>query len=92
MRKYIFTENQIKKVVDNIILEQTMLKESSEIYTIKDLAEMLSRTGLDEPTVLEMLQDVFKSGGDEAIVDLFKVSAEVNLKTIGKGKYVIRMS
>jgi hypothetical protein len=34
MRKYILTENQIKKIVDEIVAEQTTIGQISELYKV----------------------------------------------------------
>lgn len=90
MKKYIFTESQLKKILDNTISEQKTLSESSEVYNLADLASMLARTGVDEETMLEILSDLYKQGGDEEIKKIFRTSVGVDIDDVGKGRYIIK--
>ena len=91
MKKYIFSENQIKKVVDKVVNEQlTLTEQHRDILKIPDVAEIISRTGNDYDVVLSVLQDAFREGGDTAVNELFKSATDMNLEVISTGRYVIK--
>jgi hypothetical protein len=91
MKKYIFTEAQIKKVVDVVLNEQTILNEEHrEVLKLRDLAELLARTGNDYDTLLSVLQDMYRSSGDEGVMELFKAGTGIELDNLSKGQYVIK--
>jgi hypothetical protein len=92
MKKYIFTESQITKVIDNIVMEKNVLKESHEVYNLAGLAELLARTGNDEETLLEILKDVYKADGDEGVIKLFKAASGSDIKNVGNGRYIFRLT
>ena len=92
MRKYIFTESQFKHVLDDILLEKSALNESHEVYNLSELAEILSRTGYDEDTLLAVLQDVYRAGGDDEVIKLFKASTGIDIESVSKGRYVFRLT
>lgn len=90
MRKYIFTESQIKSVIDNIVLEEKILNESDGIYNLAGIAEIIARIGIDEETMLDVLKNIYQSGGDEAIQKLVKDHAGFEIEPVSKGHYVIK--
>lgn len=92
MRKYIFTESQIKSVVDDSILEERLLREFGEVYNLAELAEVIARTGYDEATLLAVLQDVYREGGDEEVIKLFKASTQIDIESVAKGRYVFKLT
>lgn len=90
MKKYIFTELQLRKIVDNTVSEEKIIKESSDVYNLADLASMIARTGVDEEIMLEILSDLYKQGGDDEIKKIFKTSIGVEIDDVGKGRYIIK--
>jgi hypothetical protein len=92
MKKYILTENQIKNLVDNLMLSESVLKESNEVYNLVELAEVLGRTGWDEESLLLALQDVYKGGGDDGVINLVKLGTGIDIKAVSKGHYVFRLT
>jgi hypothetical protein len=91
MKKYIFTETQIKRVVDMIVNEQTTLNEQHEILTLRDLATLLARSeGTDMKMMFELLHDEYKNGGDPAIIKLFHDYSGVDLTDISHGHYILK--
>ncbi len=83
--KYIITDVQIKR----------MLSEShhgSEILTIHQLAELLSRLGpaFEYDTMVNILKDIFREGGDDAIIKSFKDSTGIDLDVFKTGQYVLK--
>lgn len=91
MRKYLFTESQIKKVVDAVANEQINRKERhQEILKLRDLAEIISRTGVDFESLLMAFQDAFRDGGDEEVMELFKIGTGIEVENIGKGRYILK--
>ena len=91
MKKYIFTESQVKTLVNNIIECNDVLLENQEVYNLEGLAEILSRTGRDEITLFDILKDLYRHGGDEAIIKTFKESTGIDIKDVGKGRYVFNL-
>jgi len=92
MKKYILTENQIKNLIDSILLKESVLKESHEVYNLVELAEVLARTGWNEQSLLWALQDVFKGGGDDGVINLVKLGTGIDIMAVSKGHYVFRLT
>jgi len=91
MKKYIFTESQIKSVVDNIMNEQLMLEQRGQILKLKDLADMCSRTKAgDYETFLQIFIDVFKDEGDQGVINLFKSATNLKIEDMGYGRYMLK--
>lgn len=90
MKKYFITENQLRGIVDNLIIEEKLLKEHDEVYNLSDLAEVMSRTGYDEETLLKVLQDIYREGGDEEVIKLFKASTQIDIESVSKGRYIFK--
>ena len=68
--------------------QHNILDESQNIMGIQDLAEMVSRLGVDFEIALEILQDQFRKRGDEGIVEIFQEMTGVAIEPIRRGKYV----
>lgn len=92
MRKYILTEAQVRKLIDGVVLQESILKESHDVYNLEGLAEILSRTGYDELILLEMLKELYRNGGDEEIIKTFKKSTGIDIENVAKGRYVFKLS
>ena len=92
MKKYILTENQIKNLIDSILLSESSLSGSHEVYNLIELAEVLSRTGWDEESLLMALQDVFRGGGDEGVINLVSSGTGIDIEAVSKGHYVFRLT
>lgn len=91
MKKYIITEDQVKRIIDILVDDQlTLTEQHRDILSLADVAELISRTGNDYNTLLEILQDEFRDKGDEGVQELFKEATGVELDVISTGKYVIK--
>ena len=64
-------------------------EESGGVLTIRDLAEIGSRTGNDEQILFEIFMDEYRRGGDEAVVQLYKDMTGNDLYVLSRGKYTI---
>jgi len=82
MKKYIFTEEQIKTVVNHTLNEQM-----GQILKLHDLAHMASRAGDDYETLVRVFQNAYKEGGDELVVKLFKSGVKLDIEALGHGRY-----
>jgi hypothetical protein len=83
-------KNIIKEELENFYpLETTvsLVTEQERILTIRDLAEIGSRTGNNEKTLYEIFVDEYRKGGDEAVIELYKSMTGQQLFLLGKGKY-----
>lgn len=82
------------KDIKTIIKEEIQnIKESQELLGIPELAEFLTRVdpeNFPQDMMVEMLQQVYQNGGDEAIVNYMKKEAGVVLQILGRGKYAIK--
>ncbi len=80
----------IKEEVENfysLTPTVSMVNEEGAIMTIKDLAELGARTGNDEQILLQIFQDAFHEGGDDAVVELVKSMTGQDVYVISRGKY-----
>lgn len=92
MKKYIFTESQVKTIIDHTINEGIMSEQRDKIYKLPDLAELVSRMGeeLDYDTLLAIFVEVFRDEGDEGVIKLFRSATNLDLDDFGHGRYVIK--
>lgn len=70
--------------------EHNILDENQKIMGIAELAEMVSRMGLDYDVILEILQDEFRKHGDEGVIEMFNGMTDVQIDNISRGKYVFK--
>jgi hypothetical protein len=68
--------------------QHNILDENQNVMGIQDLAEMVSRLGVDFEIALEILQDQFKKFGDAGVIEMFKGMTDVAIEPIRRGKYV----
>lgn len=82
------------KDIKTIIKEELQnIYESQELLGIPELAEFLNRTDPENfpiDMMIEMLQEEYQKGGDEAIVNYMKKYAGVVLQVLGRGKYAVK--
>jgi hypothetical protein len=82
--------SSIRKMINEEI--QNLLNENKGYMELKDLAEIISRLGLDFDAMLSIFTDAFRDGGDEKVKETFKSftggASEIN--NIGKGRYVFK--
>jgi len=97
MKKYIFTETQIKTMVDTIINEQTIAEQLDQLLTIRDLAVMMARVYDNEESkedsanmIHKILNRAYRQGGDEHVVELFKSGTKINIEPMGQAKYQLK--
>ena len=96
MKKYIFSESQVKRLVDEVVNEHIITEQRDKILKIRDLAEILSRLYPDDQK--EMTEDIFhtvlikayRRGGDEYVMELFKDGSDLTLELMGRGRYRIK--
>lgn len=86
MIKIIITEGQVKKLINKTINE---IENNSEILSLRDLAEIISRIGVDFDTVFYILRYAYKYYGDERVIELFKHGTNLKIEPISRGKYII---
>lgn len=74
----------------NIIVEEVkkFLNEYDKSYTIPELAEMVSRMGIEKEIILKLLQDSFRNGGDDYVVETFFDITHIQIYPISKGRYI----
>lgn len=93
MKKFIFTETQLKNVIDDVINKQLMTEQYNCELRLHDLSEILSRTGSgDRETFLSILQDVLKSEGHYGVVEFFNEGnrGDVEIEYLGHNVYAIK--
>jgi hypothetical protein len=93
------TPNQLQQVkvkmkIDGIVQEEIQnLFETPELMGLQELAQFLSQVDPDNyplDMMIEMLQQEYQNGGDEAVVNYLKKYAGLNLQILGKGKYAFK--
>ena len=72
--------------------QHNILDENQNIMGIRELAEMVSRMGVDYDAVLGILQNEFKKRGNSGVVNMFKGMTDVAIEAISQGKYVFNYS
>lgn len=92
MKKYIFTEAQIKTVVDSIINEHNINEQQQELslLKLKDLAELVSRMGMEKETLLRLFMDMYQKEGTEGVIRLFNSATDLELEDFGYGRFRIK--
>lgn len=96
MMKYIFTEAQIKGVIDNIINEGIVTENYGGFLKLSDLAKIVARlgdgTGTDLPydMLLKIFVDTHRDKGPEGVIKLFKSATKLSLEDFGYGRYQIK--
>ena len=65
----------------------SLVNEEERVYTIRDLASLGARTGNDEQTLLEILTDQFRQGGDDAVIEFATGMLGMPIYAISKGRY-----
>lgn len=90
MKKYIYTEAQIKGVIDHVMNERIMNEQAGQILKIRDLAEIASRSGNDFKTLLTLFQRVFKDSGDIGVIEFFKSATDLAIEDMGHGRYQLK--
>lgn len=80
----------LKKIIkEEVIL---LFEDAQKILSIADLAELVSRLGVDEEHVLDYFKTVFLKRGDEGIIEAFKQATDLVIEPVSKGKYMIKYS
>ena len=90
MKKYILTEEQFQKVIDNAIKEEIINEQRGQFLRIPDLAKLAARMGLDEETLHRMFVKVHKNEGDQGLINLFRSVTDLELEDMGYGRYQIK--
>ena len=73
--------------------QDNLQEEAPELLTIPVLGEYMSRTdpNLTPEDATALLQQEYQTGGDEAVVKMFKeISLGTNLQVLGRGKYAFK--
>jgi len=78
--------------IKSVITEELKtLFENLEVYTIPQLAQLLTRMGHPEqsiPVFQRMLLDEYKKSGDQGVVDMYAKIAGVQIEALRNGRYV----
>ena len=91
MRKYIFTENQIKKIVDTVILqERSNLNEvySDTVYSRREIIALCANEPLDD-VMLNFVVDGYAKMDDYEFANDVKKNFHLKIEPITRGKFVI---
>ena len=92
IKKGYTAERRDMKAQDKLNFKQDNLQEwgTEQLLTLADLGEYISRVdpNLTPEDTVGILQQEYQTGGDEAVVKMFKeVSLGTDLQILGKGKY-----
>ena len=90
MKKYIYTETQIKSVIDSLMTEQVIEEQQLHLLKLKDLAEMVSRLGVDYDIMLQIFIDTYKKEGSEGVIRIFNSATDLDLEDFGYGRFHIK--
>jgi len=79
----------IKSIINE---ELKTLFENLEVYTIPQLAQLMN-TRMQHPEsstriYQRMLQDAYRKGGDQAVIDMYTKLAGVQIEALRNGRYV----
>jgi hypothetical protein len=67
---------------------ESLITES--VMNIIDLSKIISRMGMDEDIILEILQKAFQKNGDEGIINIYKGMTGTDIEPLSKGRYVFK--
>ena len=94
IKKGYTAERREMKAQTKLDMKQDNLQEEApELLTIPVLGEYMSRTdpNLTPEDATALLQQEYQTGGDEAVVKMFKeISLGTNLQVLGRGKYAFK--
>jgi len=90
MKKYIYTEAQIKSVIDSIINERVIEEQQLNLLKLKDLAELVSRMGYEKETLLKMFTDMYQKEGTEGVIRMFNSATDLEIEDFGYGRFQIK--
>jgi len=91
MRKYVFTESQIKKIVDTVILQEKYnLNEvyNDSVYTRREIIALCANEPLDEE-MLNFVVDGYAKMDDYEFANDVKKNFHLKIEPITRGKFVI---
>ena len=78
--------------IKSVITEELKtLFENLEVYTIPQLAQLLTRMGHPQesiPVFQKMLLDAYRQKGDAGVVDMYTQIAGVQIEALRNGRYV----
>jgi len=87
MKKYILTESQVKGLVKNLINEDV---QDVNFLKLKDLAELVSRMGMEKETLLKIFIDMYRNEGTEGVIKLFNSATNLDLEDFGYGRFRVK--
>jgi hypothetical protein len=90
MKKYIYTETQIKTVIDSIMNEHIIKEQSLDLLKLKDLAELVSRLGYEKETLLKMFIEMYRKEGSEGVIRIFNSATDLDLEDFGYGRFHLK--
>ena len=70
---------------------QRLYEQQQQIFTIPDLAKALSVHGHDaqnQQILAKMLFDKYRSGGDQAVIDMYGKMSGVEIQALRNGRYM----
>jgi len=70
--------------------EHGILDEQQQILGLPELAELISRMGMDYDILLQVLQGQFQEKGDAGVMAYFKQATELDLEMVRHGKYMLK--
>lgn len=83
----------MKTIVEEINRIKTMMglvvENHGRIMSIFDLAEVASRTGEDEDTLLIVLRQAYHHSGDEGVIEMFGEMTGHAIEAIRRGHYIM---
>ena len=81
--------------INDIIREELQYfnERHQDIFTITDLAGIMKRMGFEQQSIdalFNILLQAFKSGGDNAVIDMYKRMTGVEIEAISRGRYMFK--
>jgi hypothetical protein len=63
---------------------------NESIMNIISLSNIVARTGQEKDTILAILRNEFKRGGDESVIKAFKEMTNIDIEPVRKGIYILK--
>jgi len=71
----------------------SLIKEQSQqlnLLKLTDLADLVSRMGVEKETLLKMFIDMYQKEGTDGVIRLFNAATDLELEDFGYGRFRIK--
>lgn len=62
----------------------------NKVMNIIELSKMVSRLGINSASILKVLQEEYRRGGDAGVIEMFKEMTGLDIESLSRGRYVFK--